>query len=81
MAHYEDWELELMCELVVIDNGGEVCGEDGLRNQGYVRLICAMMLSCRGAEDCNTCTLGGYNICAFETEDEPPAPCLAGAAV
>ena len=39
---------------------------DLLIHQGLARLIVAMMLDCRGTEDCSSCTLGGLGVCTFE---------------
>jgi len=81
MAYFEDWEVEMLAECIEVTGGDELAGTTA-RDQAFRRLLAAMMLNCQGAGECSSCTLHGYAICIFETDDEPPpAPCLAKTAV
>lgn len=77
MGYFEDWEVELLADWMVLEDGDEETWPRSAVDKGHVRLLAAMMLSCRGQEDCHTCLLRGRHLCFFETEEPPPAQCMA----
>ena len=82
MAEFEDWEVHMLAEHIVVQGGDEMSGTS-VRDKGLCRLLAAMQLQCRGEEVCGNCRLGGLGICIFEhAENEPPPePCMATTAV
>lgn len=81
MAEFEDWEVRMLAEHIVVQGGDEM-SEMSVRDKGLCRLLAALQLQCRGEEVCGNCRLGGLGLCIFETEDEPPPePCMATTAV